>query len=515
MSSETIALLAFRNTDGSLGFGQSKDPLTYGIRIERGESETRWVRAGAVLEFMALIPDRETAVATSSRLNARDAEGREVEMRRLALPSEVVETARALIWAHVWEDGGEAADPTDREKLSDAISDALGAGTPAEEAAIPNHWLTDEPECRWPQRLLIFDLDGTLADTSALDGSDGRAYRGRLDDIRPFGGGGALGMHDLARIASKDRRVVIATAASRGYAQDILAHLGIEVDEIHWGAASDKRAVFERAMEDASCGPGETLVIGDRWPDWCAATRLGIPSLGARDFGANLPGEAPDISFRTVEGILARDELAGLSYIGEAQDPDLAKWHAGSLLKAGPSSWALGRLFSRRTREELGISSPLTSAILAAKHRAPAGRLEAAIKVVLGQMARSDSFALTAVCSMPPKHGQYDRFQEPRLWAERILMNGRGVVGSLVDVAPERGGQTEKSLEERIESQEGRYRWQGEDLSGREVLLLDDVRTSGASLSAGAAALREAGAREVHSLTWAQTQAWYDELSDF
>ena len=39
-------------------------------------------------------------------------------------------------------------------------------------------------------------------------------------------------------------------------------------------------------------------------------------------------------------------------------------------------------------------------------------------------------------------------------------------------------------------------------LGGRAVLLVDDVMTTGATLSAGAASLRRAGSREVHALTF-------------
>lgn len=496
---ETIALMAFRNRDGTLGFAQSRDPLSYGIRIERGEGETRWVKAGAELEWLALAPSRERAIEGRDRLNGLEPEEAEAEMRRLALPSEVVEAARRLIWAHAWEDGGEGADAREREEFGGVITAALAGG---EVAGVT---------CSWPQRLLIFDLDGTLADTSAFDGQARRSHGGQLEKIILFGSPGKLGTHDLARIASRERRVVIVTAAPRGYAQDVLGHLGLDVDEIHSGAGKDKRAAFERAMEEAGCGPDETLVIGDRWPDWSAAARLGIRSVGARDFGASLPGEAPDVCFRTVEDALARGDLAGLSYIGEAESPSEQDWHAGSLLKTGPSSWAMGRFFKKEARKELGIASRLTDGIFAAKSRAPSGRLEIAIKTVLEQMARSEAFNLSAVTSMPPKQGQRDRFEQPRRWAQGIAMYGRpSPNGALVDLAPGRGSQVGKSLEERIEAQSGRYRWEGEPLDDREVLLLDDVRTTGASLRAATAALREAGAREVHALTWAQTQNWYD-----
>lgn len=51
----------------------------------------------------------------------------------------------------------------------------------------------------------------------------------------------------------------------------------------------------------------------------------------------------------------------------------------------------------------------------------------------------------------------------------------------------------------------GLYRWTGPMLVGQRVLLVDDVCTTGATLGAAAAALRQAGARWVHAVTIAQT----------
>lgn len=49
----------------------------------------------------------------------------------------------------------------------------------------------------------------------------------------------------------------------------------------------------------------------------------------------------------------------------------------------------------------------------------------------------------------------------------------------------------------RLENQRDAFQWHGADLKGKKILLLDDIITSGATISEAAAVLRQAGAEKI------------------
>lgn len=66
--------------------------------------------------------------------------------------------------------------------------------------------------------------------------------------------------------------------------------------------------------------------------------------------------------------------------------------------------------------------------------------------------------------------------------------------------------QVELDAEQRRENVRGAFRCSGEGLSGRRVLLVDDVCTTGSTLGACAVALRDGGARSIQALTLARAR---------
>ena len=64
--------------------------------------------------------------------------------------------------------------------------------------------------------------------------------------------------------------------------------------------------------------------------------------------------------------------------------------------------------------------------------------------------------------------------------------------------------QAKLSLDERLESLDDCFVWQGADLRSRTVMVVDDVMTTGRTLEAVASVLRAAGAREVWGVVLAR-----------
>jgi len=76
--------------------------------------------------------------------------------------------------------------------------------------------------------------------------------------------------------------------------------------------------------------------------------------------------------------------------------------------------------------------------------------------------------------------------------------------GSLARQRNTRSQARTQNVAERRENVSGAFFCQDHNLKGRSVILVDDVATSGATLNAGAAALKEAGALSVWGVTFAR-----------
>jgi ComF family protein len=100
-----------------------------------------------------------------------------------------------------------------------------------------------------------------------------------------------------------------------------------------------------------------------------------------------------------------------------------------------------------------------------------------------------------------PQHRRARGFDHAELLARAVGRGAKIPVRGLLTRLPG-PAQTGAGREERKEGPRFRAR---PDVAGRHVLLVDDVVTTGATLAAGAAALRRSGARGIDGLTAART----------
>jgi ComF family protein len=95
---------------------------------------------------------------------------------------------------------------------------------------------------------------------------------------------------------------------------------------------------------------------------------------------------------------------------------------------------------------------------------------------------------------------QAQRILVPLAGARRLPI-GRGALRRIRATPP----QSRLSRRERAANLARAFR-ANETIAGKSVLLLDDIRTTGATLQAAAHALRRAGAREIHGFVVARTE---------
>jgi predicted amidophosphoribosyltransferase len=107
------------------------------------------------------------------------------------------------------------------------------------------------------------------------------------------------------------------------------------------------------------------------------------------------------------------------------------------------------------------------------------------------------------VVTIPPHSGKLDRFPAYRQHACAVLRASDQVDVRIANPVP--NGYKYLSRAEKRALRAGRYVCH-DDLSGRTVLVMDDVTTTGSTTGAMSDALVEAGAARVIELAWAVTQ---------
>ncbi len=114
---------------------------------------------------------------------------------------------------------------------------------------------------------------------------------------------------------------------------------------------------------------------------------------------------------------------------------------------------------------------------------------------------RFPSEAVLIPVPLHPKKERVRGFNQSLLIANALAADlGLAVLPGLKKVKSTRP-QVELSGEERKKNVEGAFLWQGENLESQSVILVDDVKTTGATLEEAARVLKKAGAKEVWAIT--------------
>jgi hypothetical protein len=516
-------VLGFRNTDGTLGFGQSTNPLGYLIKNRAGEWTSKTVHAGAQLHWAIAQPDHATAVALRNQLAelgpaaeaiAADQSVDALTIRRLEALAE-----RALP-AYLSDGVIERADITEAWALIPAPAiPQVPARPPAVDLddpfePLPRRWRPPRPPVPWtwksnggePTPLCIFDLDGTLVDSSML--ADAREHarrtrdwgpvRDRLHEVRPFPAWGRVAPHQLpGKLRERGCSVSVISRAPRWYVEHMLEAFDIDCDEYGWSAGANKHRAFSQAHR--TFGEPFTWVFGDDASDFRAADALGFVHLGnpwaCHTMSA---GCAADISWFDAETLLADEDWGALTYLGEHPDPEQARWHRGSLLPVETDCMTLGRYFKRghdRHKEDL------SEAIIRAKEMHTAHPyIEEALAVTIDHLIDR---APDVVVSVPPHPGNHDRFAAYRAQLCSALDASDEV--DFYEARPVPDNYKYLPREQKRALRAGRYICR-DDLAGLTALVLDDVITTGSTSGALSDALHEAGAARVIQLAWGKTQ---------
>jgi HAD superfamily hydrolase (TIGR01549 family) len=370
---------------------------------------------------------------------------------------------------------------------------------------------------RWqlvPLRAVIFDLDETLLDSSALlVDRDARAWRAvfeRLGEVQPFAvAEGEPQVADLPRLAAeRGLKVSLLTHSPRRYAAELLQAHNISVEAMVTGSdgypPKPDPSGLQAVMAELDVEPCDSLYVGDGVGDFGAAAAAGAIAAGVA-WGEATPAAWrhgwPDFAVsrpRRLLQILDGDD--GLGCWGEAitagQSPRV---HWGSLMRLGDGVYGLGRYFPMGDRRF--PAHDLSHLVLHAKNN-PGGGAEVAqvFRSVAENATRGPKPEL--ILSVPPEADGYDRFALARAalaeaWDAR---NGAGLLTMRYGVENYKHVARDERAGQNID------RFACTPLEGERVVLIDDVLTSGGQSEACREAIRAAGGGHVTVLVLSVTQ---------
>jgi ComF family protein len=150
-------------------------------------------------------------------------------------------------------------------------------------------------------------------------------------------------------------------------------------------------------------------------------------------------------------------------------------------------------------------SGPVASVIQAAKYGDARTALREFCELAAPRVAMPPSSLLVPV-PLGRKRARRRGFNQAAVWAEALSERwgsqlGQGMV-RVRDTAPQVG----RSRRGRASNLIGAFEWTGGTISGRGVVIVDDVCTTGSTVKAAAAALRRAGAGRIAAVVLARTE---------
>jgi len=362
---------------------------------------------------------------------------------------------------------------------------------------------------------VIFDLDDTLLDTSMLlsarDRRDWGEVLSRLGEVKAFEvDAGQVPVASLPKEArSRGYAIGVYTHSPERYASELLRAYGIRTDALITGSdrhppKPDPTGLLAIARQ-LGIPPAKCVYVGDSVGDFGAAAAAGMWSIGVawtRRTPVSWKHGWPDNAVASPSRFL--QILEGTRGLGLVADETAASvspdWHWGSIARLGAATYALGRYFPTSDRRH--GQHALSRLILAAKQDSAArSRLAKAFAEFGRHMTISNS---VLVASVPPAPGNNnDRF----VTARASLASPLGATDGGGLLRMNYGVDGYKSIGRTARAAHCTNRFSVTTrLSGEEVVLLDDVITSGAQSAECRRVLKKAGASRVYIVAAAVSQ---------